>query len=157
MNFYEFEAKDIDGNLVSMEDYKGKVVLVVNTASKCGLAPQFEGLENLYKKYKDREFEIIGFPCGQFASQELETANEIKGFCTLNYGVTFKMFEKIDVNGENAHPLWKYLKSQQGGTLGSAIKWNFTKFLIDRQGNVVERFAPTTEPKKLEEDIEKLL
>ncbi|MBU5314905.1 glutathione peroxidase [Clostridium bornimense] len=157
MKFYDFTAKNINGKEVSMKDFKGKVVLVVNTASKCGFTPQLEGLEELYKKYKDRGFEILGFPCNQFANQDPDSNEEISKVCSINYGVTFTMFEKIDVKGENAHPIYKFLKSNSKGILGSEIKWNFTKFLIDTEGNVVDRFAPTTTPAKIEKDIEKLL
>ena len=154
MKFYDFTAKNINGKEVNMKDFKGKVVLVVNTASKCGFTPQ---LEELYKKYKDRGFEILGFPCNQFANQDPDSNEEISKVCSINYGVTFTMFEKIDVKGENAHPIYKFLKSNSKGILGSEIKWNFTKFLIDTEGNVVDRFAPTTTPAKIEKDIEKLL
>lgn len=157
MKFYDFTAKNINGKEVNMKDFKGKVVLVVNTASKCGFTPQLEGLEELYKKYKDRGFEILGFPCNQFANEDPDSNEEISKVCSINYGVTFTMFEKIDVKGENAHPIYKFLKSNSKGILGSEIKWNFTKFLIDTEGNVVDRFAPTTTPAKIEKDIEKLL
>jgi len=157
MGFYDFEANKINGTKCSMKDYEGKVVLVVNTASKCGFTPQLKGLEELYKKYKDKGLEILGFPCNQFAAQDPGNNSEISEFCLINYGVTFTMFEKIDVNGENAHPLYKFLKEEAKGTLGNKIKWNFTKFLIDRQGNVVKRFAPTVEPSKMEKDILELL
>ncbi|WP_297439328.1 glutathione peroxidase [uncultured Clostridium sp.] len=157
MNFYEFSAKDINGKEVNMSDYKGKVVLVVNTASKCGLTPQFKELEELYQEYKEQGLEILGFPCNQFAGQEPGTGEEAQSFCMLNYGVTFRMFDKIDVNGSDAHPLYKYLRAQKKGVLGSKIKWNFSKFLIDSQGNVIERFAPIVKPLKLKGDIEKLL
>ncbi|MGG7142157.1 glutathione peroxidase [Clostridium nigeriense] len=157
MNFYDLTANNMSGKEVKMNEFEGKVVLVVNTASKCGLTPQLEGLEELYKKYKDRGFEILGFPCNQFANQDPGTNKEISQFCLINYGVTFNMFEKIDVNGENTHPVYKFLKSNTKGVLGSEIKWNFTKFLIDSKGNVVERFAPTTTPAKLEKYIENLL
>lgn len=157
MKFYEFEAIDINGKNISMSEYKGKVVIVVNTASKCGLTPQYKGLEELYKKYKDQGLEILGFPCNQFAGQEPGEEGEIQSFCELNYGVTFKMFSKIKVNGDDAHPLWKFLKEEQGGLISSAIKWNFTKFLIDRDGNVVERYAPKDSPEKMEEKIVELL
>lgn len=157
MNIYDFKAIDIDGREVDFSDYKGKVLLIVNTASKCGLTPQFKELEDLYNNHKDKNFEILGFPCNQFASQDPGNSEEIKSFCLINYGVTFKMFEKIDVNGENAHPIYKYLTSQKGGILNKAVKWNFTKFLVDSNGNVVDRFAPTTSPSKIEEDINKLL
>lgn len=157
MKFYDFKAVNMNGQEVKMADYKGKVVLIVNTASKCGLTPQFTELEELYKKYKDQGLEILGFPCGQFANQELESSKEITNFCQLNYGVTFTMFEKIDVNGDNAHPLYKYLKDQAKGLFGKNIKWNFTKFLVDGNGNIVKRFAPTVKPSKINEDIKKLL
>lgn len=157
MKFYDFTAKNINGKEVNMKDFKEKVVLVVNTASKCGFTPQLEGLEELYKKYKDKGFEILGFPCNQFANQDPASNEEISKVCAINYGVTFTMFEKIDVKGENAHPIYKFLKSNSKGILGSEIKWNFTKFLIDSEGNVVDRFAPTTTPAKIEKDIEKLL
>ncbi|GKU26347.1 glutathione peroxidase [Clostridium folliculivorans] len=157
MSIYDFKAIDIDGREVDFSDYKGKVLLIVNTASKCGLTPQFKELEDLYNKLRGKNFEILGFPCNQFASQDPGNSEEIKSFCLLNYGVTFKMFEKVDVNGENAHPIYKYLTSQKGGILNKAVKWNFTKFLVDSNGNVVDRFAPTTSPSKIEEDINKLL
>jgi glutathione peroxidase len=157
MGFYDYKAKNIYGEEVSMEKYKGKVVLVVNTASKCGFTPQFEGLEQLYREYKDKGLEVLGFPCNQFANQEPGTNEEVHQFCQLNYGVTFTMFEKIDVNGENAHPLYKFLTSQAKGILSSKIKWNFTKFLIDAEGNVVKRYAPTVLPSQITGDIEKLL
>lgn len=157
MNFYDFTAKKMNGQEVKMEEYKGKVLLIVNTASKCGLTPQFTELEEIYKEYKDRGFEILGFPCNQFAKQDPGSNKEIGEFCLRNYGVTFTMFEKIDVNGENAHPIYKYLKSQAKGILSNEIKWNFAKFLIDSEGNVVDRYAPTTVPHKIKKDIEKLL
>nr|WP_319512323.1 glutathione peroxidase [uncultured Draconibacterium sp.] len=156
-NFYQFKATSLQGKEVAMDSYKGKTVLVVNTASKCELTPQFEGLEKLYKDYKDKGLVILGFPCNQFANQEPGDEKSIAEGCLLNYGVTFPMFSKIDVNGENAHPIYKYLKKELGGTLGSKIKWNFTKFLIDAEGNPVKRFAPTTKPEKLESHIVKLL
>ena len=157
MKFYDYTAKKMNGKEVKMEEFKRKVLLVVNTASKCGFTPQLEGLEELYKKYKDRGFEVLGFPCNQFGKQDPGTNKEISEFCLLNYGVSFTMFEKIEVNGENAHPIYKFLKDNTKGILGSEIKWNFTKFLIDSKGNVVDRFAPTTKPSKIEKDIEKLL
>ena len=157
MKFYDFTAKKMNGMEVKMDDYKGKVVLVVNTASKCGLTPQLNELEQMYKDYKDKGFEILGFPCNQFANQDPGSNKEISEFCLINYGVTFTMFEKIDVNGESAHPIYKYLKNNANGILNNEIKWNFTKFLIDSEGNVVDRFAPTTNPKKIRKDIEKLL
>ncbi|WP_423819090.1 glutathione peroxidase [Salinimicrobium sp. TIG7-5_MAKvit] len=155
--FYNFTAKDLQANDVSMEQYKGKVVLIVNTASECGLTPQFEGLEALYKNYRDQGLEILGFPCNQFGKQEPGDEKSIAEGCVVNYGVTFPMFSKIEVNGDNAHPLFKYLKKELGSILGSKIKWNFTKFLIDRDGKPVKRFAPTTKPSGLEKDIKKLL
>ncbi|MGC3977819.1 MAG: glutathione peroxidase [Paludibacteraceae bacterium] len=155
--FYTFTAKTINGETVSMENYEGKVVLVVNTASKCGLTPQFEGLEALYKKYKDQGLVILGFPCNQFAKQDPGTNEEIASFCQSNYGVTFPMFEKIDVNGKNTHPIYQYLKSALPGTLTDGIKWNFTKFLLDKNGNPVERFAPNVKPADLEQDVVALL
>lgn len=157
MKFYDFKAKKMNGQEVSMESYKEKVVLVVNTASKCGLTPQFKELEEVYEEYKDRGLEILGFPCNQFAKQDSGSNEEIHEFCKLNYGVTFNMFEKIDVNGANADPLYKYLKNEARGLLSKEIKWNFTKFLIDNKGNVVKRYAPTVSPLKIKNNIEKLL
>lgn len=157
MNFYDFSAKGMYGDEINMKSYEGKVVLVVNTASKCGLTPQFKDLETLYKKYKDKGFEILGFPCNQFANQDDGTNEEIQTFCQLNYGVTFTMFEKIEVNGENAHPIYKYLKEEKKSLLGKEIKWNFTKFLVDTEGQVIKRYSPTTKPLSMEKDIEKLL
>jgi glutathione peroxidase len=142
----------------SLCQYGGKVLLVVNTASKCGFTPQYEGLEALYKQYRDQGLAVLGFPCNQFGAQEPGSADEIGSFCQKNYGVSFPMFEKIDVNGDSAHPLYRWLKSNAKGVLGSeAIKWNFTKFLIDRNGQVVERFAPTTKPEDLKSNVEELL
>lgn len=157
MKFYDFTAKKMNGIEVKMDEYKGKVLLVVNTASKCGFTPQLAELEQMYKDYKDKGFEILGFHCNQFANQDPGSNKEISDFCLINYGVTFTMFEKIDVNGEYAHPIYKYLKNNAKGMLNNEIKWNFTKFLIDSEGNVVDRFAPTTNPKKIRKDIEKLL
>lgn len=157
MNFYDFSAINIDGEEVKMEEYRGKVILVVNTASKCGLTPQLEGLESLYKEYKDKGLEILGFPCNQFAKQDPGSNKEINNFCLLNYGVSFTMFEKVDVNGKNQHPIYKFLKEKSKGVLGNDIKWNFTKFLIDREGNVLKRYAPITSPDKIKMDMEKLL
>lgn len=156
-NFYDFKATSLQGKEVSMESYKGKVVLVVNTASKCGLTPQYEGLEQLYKDFKDKGLVILGFPCNQFGKQEPGTEKEISEGCLINYGVSFPMFSKIDVNGENAHPIYKYLKKELKGFPGSEIKWNFGKFLIDKQGVPFKRFSPITKPDKLRKDIEKLL
>jgi glutathione peroxidase len=157
MKFYDFTAKKMSGEEVKMEKYKGKVVLVVNTASKCGLTPQFKELEELYEKYKEKGLVILGFPCNQFAKQDPAGNDEIHSFCQMNYGVTFDMFEKIDVNGEQAHPLYQYLKTEKKGSLGNKIKWNFTKFLIDKEGNVVQRFAPVVNPLKIEDKISDLL
>jgi len=157
MSFYDFSARDIYGEEVRMEQYKGNVVLVVNTASKCGLTPQLKGLEELYHQYKDHGLQVLGFPCNQFANQEAGSNKEIQDFCQLNYGVTFTMFEKIDVNGENAHPLYQFLKSQAKGIFNKDIKWNFTKFLIDPNGNVIKRYSPITSPIKIKRDIEKLI
>jgi len=156
-NIYGFEAVNIDGRNVSLSEYKGKVILIVNVASKCGFTKQYAGLEELYNKYKDKGFTVLGFPCNQFKNQEPGTNAEIKEFCSLNFGVTFDLFEKIDVNGANAHPLYKFLTKKVTGTFGDSIKWNFTKFLIDKEGKPVKRFAPQTEPKSFEKDIEALL
>jgi glutathione peroxidase len=157
MKFYDFFANNIYGEEVGMDTYKGKVVLVVNTASKCGLTPQFKELEAIYEEYKDKGLEILGFPCNQFANQDSGSNEEIHQFCQLNYGVTFTMFEKINVNGQEAHPLYKYLKSEARGIFSNEIKWNFTKFLIDADGNVIRRYAPTVTPLKIKKDIEKYL
>lgn len=154
---YDFVVKDNEGNDVSLEKYKGKVLLIVNTATECGFTPQYEGLEDLYKKYKDRGFEILDFPCNQFGGQAPGSAEEIKTFCSINFGTTFPQFAKIDVNGENEDPLYTFLKKEKKGVMGGAIKWNFTKFLVDRDGNVVDRFAPSTKPEDIEEKIEALL
>ena len=155
---YDFSAKTIDGKARKLSDYKGKVLLVVNTASQCGFTPQYKGLEALYEKYKDKGFAVLGFPSNQFGQQEPGPDSEIAEFCEMNYGVTFPMFSKIDVNGDAAHPLFQYLTSTKKGLLGSeAIKWNFTKFLVDKEGNVVERYAPTTKPEELDKDIGRAL
>jgi len=157
-HFYDFNAKTITGKEVSMSDYKDKVVLVVNVASKCGYTPQYEGLEKLYKSYHKQGFEVLGFPCNQFRGQEPGTEKEIQNFCKVNFGVTFPLFEKIDVNGEHTHPLYAYLKAEAPGFLGTeGIKWNFTKFLIDREGKVIARYGSSTKPKEIAKDIEKLL
>jgi glutathione peroxidase len=157
-NVYDFTANSLDGKPVSLRDYSGKVLLIVNTASKCGFTPQYEGLEALYQNYRDRGLAVLGFPCNQFGAQEPGTADEIGSFCQKNYGVSFPMFDKIEVNGDAAHPLYRWLKSSAKGLLGSeAIKWNFTKFLVDRQGNVIDRFAPTTKPEDLKSNVEALL
>ena len=155
---YEFSAPLLDGRPVSLAEFKGQVLLIVNTASKCGFTPQYAGLEELYRAYKDRGFEVLGFPCNQFAAQEPGSADEIGAFCERNYGVSFPIFAKIDVNGAAAHPLYGFLKGKKTGIFGTeAIKWNFTKFLVDKQGSVVERFAPTTTPEKIAADIEREL
>jgi glutathione peroxidase len=156
-SFYDFSATTLQGKNVSMESYKGKVVIVINTASKCGFTPQYEGLEKLYRDYKDKGLVILGFPCNQFGKQEPGNSKQISEGCLINYGVSFPMFSKIDVNGENAHPIYKYLKSELNGTFGSFIKWNFTKFMIDKNGKPYKRFSPTTEPEKLRTHIEALL
>lgn len=157
-SIYEFAVKDIDGNDVSLSEYKGKVILIVNVASQCGFTKQYTGLQKLYDTYKDKGLVVLGFPCNQFGGQEPGTEEEIKDFCNTNYGVNFPMFAKIDVNGDNAHPLYVYLKAQAKGVLGSqAIKWNFAKFLVDKEGNVVDRLATTTTPESMTEQIEKLL
>lgn len=155
--FYQFKAKTLQGKEISMEQYKGKVVVVVNTASKCGLTPQYEGLEALNQKYKDKGLVILGFPCNQFGNQEPGGAKEISEGCLINYGVSFQMFEKVDVNGDTAHPLFKYLKKELPGFLISKVKWNFTKFVVDRNGKPVKRFSPTTKPEQMEAYIQSLL
>lgn len=157
MGFHDYTAVKMDGTEVQMSAYQGDVVLVVNTATKCGLAPQFDDLEALHKTYGDKGLSILGFPCNQFANQESGSNEQVQNVCRLDFGVTFTLFEKVDVNGESAHPLYKYLKSEAKGTLGNQIKWNFTKFLIDKQGNVIKRFAPTVNPRAIEADIVKLL
>lgn len=158
MSVYDYSAKTLDGQDVSLADYRGQVLLIVNTASKCGFTPQYEGLEALYKTYKDRGFTVLAFPCNQFGAQEPGNAEEIASFCSLTYDVTFPVMSKIDVNGADAHPLYRYLKKEQKGLLGTeAIKWNFTKFLIGKDGEVVERFAPTVKPEDLKVAVEALL
>jgi glutathione peroxidase len=155
---YDFSVKDIHGNEEKLDRYKDKVMLIVNVASKCGFTPQYKGLEALYEKMQSRGLEVLGFPCNQFGAQEPGTEQEIESFCELNYGVKFPLFAKIDVNGDGADPLYKYLKKEKPGLLGSeAIKWNFTKFLVDRKGRVIERYAPNVEPQAIAPDIEKLL
>lgn len=156
-SFHQFSAKSLQGREIKMETYKGKTVLVVNTASKCGLTPQFEGLENLFEKYKDKGLVILGFPCNQFANQEPGDEKSISEGCLLNYGVTFPMFSKIEVNGGNAHPIYKYLKKELGDLFGGRIKWNFTKFLIDPDGKPLKRFSPNTSPEKIDIFLENLL
>jgi glutathione peroxidase len=157
MNIYDFTVLNTKKEPVSMAEYKGKVLLVVNTATGCGFTPQYEGLESLYKKYKDQGFVVLDFPCNQFANQAPGTEDEIVSFCQMKYNVSFPQFAKIKVNGDEANALYKWLKEQKGGFFSKAIKWNFTKFLVDREGYVVERYAPTTKPEKIEKDILKLL
>ena len=158
MNVYDFTVKDIQGHDVSLSQYKDKVLLIVNTASKCGFTPQYDGLEALYQKYKDKGLVILGFPCNQFGKQEPGNEGAISEFCELNFGVSFPLFKKIDVNGADAHPLYRFLKKEQKGVLGTeAIKWNFTKFLVDKDGRVIRRYAPQDAPKKLAGDIEAAL
>lgn len=154
---YDFHVKMPNGFDKSLKEYEGKPLLIVNTASKCGLTPQFKGLQELYDKYKEQGLEILGFPCDQFNNQEFDDIKETTEFCQVNYGVTFPIFAKIDVNGDNTDPLFSFLKSQKKGVLSKNIKWNFTKFLVDKEGHVVERYAPTTEPEKIEDGILKLL
>lgn len=155
---YEFSAPLLDGRAVSLEEFRGQVLLIVNTASQCGFTPQYAGLEELNRAYKDRGLQVLGFPCNQFGAQEPGSAEEIGAFCEKNYGVSFPIFAKIDVNGPAAHPLYNFLKGEKHGIFGTeAIKWNFTKFLVDRQGKVVDRFGPSTEPKALTSEIEELL
>ena len=155
---HDFTVKDIHGKDVKLDTYKDKVLLIVNTASACGFTPQYKGLEALYQKLHDKGLVVLGFPCNQFGAQEPGTEAEIESFCEVNYGVTFPLFAKIDVNGDSAAPLYKYLKTAKPGLLGSeGIKWNFTKFLVDVKGNVVERYAPNAEPASLAGDIEKVL
>lgn len=150
---YDFTVKKPNGTEQSLREFEGKLILIVNTASKCGLTDQFKELQELYEQYKAQDFTILGFPCGQFNNQEFDNIEETTEFCQLNYGVTFPMYAKIDVNGENEHPLFTYLKSAKGGLLSNDIKWNFTKFLVNREGQVIERYAPTTKPTKIEKDI----
>ena len=157
-SIYDFSAKTLDGREISLGDYQGKVLLIVNTASKCGFTPQYEGLESLHKQYGARGLAVLGFPCNQFGAQEPGDEAEIANFCSLTYDVSFPMFAKVDVNGDNTHPLFQYLKAAKPGLLGTeGIKWNFTKFLVDRNGEVVERYAPATKPAELEKTIEGLL
>ncbi|MES2908023.1 MAG: glutathione peroxidase [Pseudomonadota bacterium] len=157
-NIYEYQATRITGEVSPIADYKGQVLLIVNTASKCGFTPQFTGLESIYEKYKDQGFAVLGFPCNQFLNQDPGNEAEISSFCSLNYGVSFPMFAKIDVNGPGAHPLFQHLAAEAPGLLGShKIKWNFTKFLVSRDGRVLDRYAPTTKPEDLVKDIEKAL
>lgn len=158
MSIYDYQIKTIDGKETSLSQYRGKPLLIVNVASKCGFTPQYEGLQKLYEKYKDQGFVVLGFPCNQFGGQEPGSEAEIKNFCDLNYQVTFPLFAKIDVNGENTAPLYQFLKSEQKGLLGTeAIKWNFTKFLVDGSGQVLKRFAPQTKPEEITDEIKALL
>jgi glutathione peroxidase len=157
-NLYDFSVKDIHGKTVNLNAYKGKTVLIVNTASQCGFTPQYKGLEALYKKFHAKGFEVLGFPCNQFGAQEPGSEADIESFCEVNYGVTFPLFAKVDVNGDDAAPVYKYLKKAKPGLLNTeAIKWNFTKFLVDRNGKVLERYAPNAEPESHAGDIEKIL
>lgn len=157
MGIYDFKVKDANGDEVDLAQYKGKVLLIVNTATGCGFTPQYEGLQALYDTYKDQGLEILDFPCNQFLNQAPGTEEEIVSFCQLNYGVTFKTFAKINVNGSKAEPLYDFLKKNSPGVLGGSIKWNFTKFLISREGEIIERFAPKVEPDKMQKAIEELL
>jgi glutathione peroxidase len=150
-------VRSLDGAAQSLDEYRGKVLLIVNVASKCGFTPQYQGLEALWRQYRDRGLVVMGFPCDQFGHQEPGDADEIRNFCSLNYEVSFPLFEKIDVNGAKAHPLYVWLKQQKSGLLGSAIKWNFTKFLVGRDGRVIKRYAPTDKPEALVKDVETAL
>ncbi len=157
-SIYDFKTTTLNGTPADMSEWRGKVVLIVNTASKCGFTPQYKGLEAVYEKYKDQGFAVLGFPCNQFGAQEPGNAEDIGAFCEKNFGVSFPLFEKIDVNGEQAHPLFTHLKQQAPGVLGTeGIKWNFTKFLVGKDGKVIDRFAPTTKPESLQELIEHAL
>jgi len=156
-NIYQFEAELLDGKTKSMADYRGKVLLIVNTASKCGFTQQFAGLEKVYQKYKDQGLEVLGFPCNQFGGQDPGTNDQIGAFCQKNYGVSFPMFAKVDVKGPEAHAVFRYLTNNSKGILGNGIKWNFTKFLVGKNGEVLNRYAPTSKPEALEEDIERAL
>lgn len=157
MEFYNLKANKPNGEVIDFNQFKGKTVLIVNTATKCGLTPQFDGLENLYQKYKDDGLVVIGFPCNQFKDQEPETNDSIEEACRINHGVTFQLTEKVDVNGENTTEVFKYLKANLKGTFGNKIKWNFTKFLVTKDGKPFKRYAPITVPNKIEKDIVKLL
>jgi glutathione peroxidase len=157
MNLYDLTVKDGDGNDVKLSDYKGKTLLIVNTATGCGFTPQYDGLQDLYDRFGSEGFVILDFPCNQFGNQAPGTDEEIHNFCTGRYGITFPQFQKIDVNGENESPVYSFLKKQKSGIFGSAIKWNFTKFLVDKDGNVVKRYPPTETPEKISGDIEKLI
>lgn len=157
MNIYDFQVKDAKGNTVNLSEYKGKTLLIVNTATGCGFTPQYKGLQALYDKYQAKGFEILDFPCNQFGHQAPGSEDEIHQFCEINYKTTFRLFAKIDVNGKNESPLYTYLKGQKGGFLSKRIKWNFTKFLVDKTGKVVERFAPTATPESIEDKITHIL
>lgn len=158
VSIYDFEVKDIDGQSVKLDKYKDRVMLIVNVASNCGYTGQYAGLQELHEKYSAKGLSVLGFPCNQFLSQEPGTQEEIKNFCMSSFGVKFDMFSKIDVNGEGAHPLYKFLKDKAGGAFGlDGIKWNFTKFLVNKEGSVIQRYAPSTTPQAIEEDIKKLL
>jgi glutathione peroxidase len=157
MSIYDIEVKDIDGKNVELSKYKNRVMLIVNVASKCGYTGQYEGLQKLHEKYAKDGLSVLGFPCNQFLSQEPGTEEEIKNFCMSSFGVEFDMYSKIDVNGENTHPLYLYLKEEAGGFVTDGIKWNFTKFLVDKNGKVVERYAPSVTPEQIDKDIKKLL
>ncbi|MGM9932695.1 glutathione peroxidase [Pradoshia sp.] len=154
---YDFQVKKTDGSMQPLDMYEGKPLLIVNTASKCGLAPQFKGLQELHEKFQEDGFQVLGFPCDQFNNQEYDDIEETTQFCQMNYGVSFPMFAKVKVNGNEADPLFQYLTQQQKGLLGKQIKWNFTKFLVNEKGEVIERYAPTTEPQKIEEDIRSVI
>ena len=157
-DIYQFSAKDSSGETIELANYKNKVMLIVNTASDCGFTPQYEGLQTLYQKHQAQGFEVLAFPCNQFKQQEKGSNEDIKQFCDLRFNITFPLFGKIEVNGDNSHPLFTFLKSEAPGLLGSTgIKWNFTKFLVNKEGNVIKRYAPTTKPAAIEADIEKLL
>ncbi|MFD2044320.1 glutathione peroxidase [Ornithinibacillus salinisoli] len=157
MSVHDYSAITINGDMKHLSDYKGKVILIVNTASECGFTPQFTGLQKLYDDYNDQDFEILGFPCNQFGNQDPGSNEDIGSFCQKNYGVTFPMFQKVDVKGDHAHPLFTYLTSEAKGLLTKEIKWNFTKFLVSKNGEVLNRYAPQTKPENLKEDIEKAL
>jgi glutathione peroxidase len=157
MSLYEITVKDISGKDVAMSEFAGKVLLIVNTATECGFTPQYGALQELYERFRDRDFEVLDFPCNQFGHQAPGTEDEIKSFCETKFGVTFRQFAKIDVNGENESPLYTFLKAHRGGALGSRIKWNFTKFLVDRNGEVIDRFASTTKPELIADEIKKFL
>lgn len=157
MSIYDYHIKQVDGEKISMNQYSGKVLLIVNTATGCGFTPQYEGLERLYQKYRAQGFEVLDFPCNQFGYEASGTDQEITKFCQITYHTTFQTFSKICVNGAQENPLYTYLKKEQGGVLGNQIKWNFTKFLVDREGRVIKRFAPMIKPQKIEEDIQKIL